>query len=51
MTCAQFEALEARRQAWREQGVDSDKSTVKDDNDNDDAKEAEEAEDCFSVCP
>jgi hypothetical protein len=34
MPCTQFEALEARRQVWHEQGVDSDKSTDDDDNDN-----------------
>ncbi len=39
MPRAQFEALERRWQAWHERGVDSDKSTVKDDND-DDAEEA-----------
>ncbi len=35
MPRAQFEALERRRQARREQGVDSDKSTIKDDSKND----------------
>jgi hypothetical protein len=40
--CAQFEALEAHRQAWHEWGVDSDKLTVKDNDDNDDAEEAED---------
>jgi hypothetical protein len=30
MPCAQFEALEARRQAWRDWGEDSDKSTIRD---------------------
>jgi hypothetical protein len=38
MPCAQFEAREKVRQAWRERGVDSDKSTIqdkdKDDGDN-----------------
>jgi hypothetical protein len=34
MPCAQFEALEACCQAWREQGVDSDKSTINDGDDN-----------------
>jgi hypothetical protein len=38
----QYEALEARRQARREWGVNSDKSTVKDDNDDDDSEEAED---------
>ncbi len=35
MPHTQFEALEKCRQARREQGIDSDKWTVKDDNDND----------------
>ena len=35
MPLAQFEALERPQQALHERGVDSDKSTVKDDNDND----------------
>ncbi len=39
MPCAQFEALERCRQAWRELGIDSDKSTIEDDN-NDDAEDA-----------
>ncbi len=34
MPRTQFEALEARCQARREQGIDSDKSTVDDDDDN-----------------
>ncbi len=34
MPCAQFEALERRQKAWCKQGIDSDESTVKDDNDN-----------------
>jgi hypothetical protein len=42
MPHAQFEALEARHQARRERGVDSDESTVKDDDDNDDTEEAED---------
>jgi hypothetical protein len=42
MPCAQFEALEAHCQAQHERGVDSDKLTVKDDNDNDDTEEAED---------
>jgi hypothetical protein len=41
MPRAQFEALETRCQAWREQGVDSDKSTVKDNDDDNDAEEPE----------
>jgi hypothetical protein len=39
MPCARSEALEARCQARREQGVDSKKSTI-DDDDNDDAEHA-----------
>ncbi len=39
MPCTQFEALERIRQARRDRGVDSDESTVKDDND-DDAEDA-----------
>jgi hypothetical protein len=35
MFCAQFEALERRQQVWCEQGMDSDKSAIKDDNNND----------------
>jgi hypothetical protein len=35
MPCTQFEALERRRQAQCNQGVDSNKSTVKDGKDND----------------
>ena len=42
MPHAQFEALEAHCQAQREQGVNSDKSTVEDDNDDSDAEEAED---------
>jgi hypothetical protein len=41
MPCTQFEALEAHCQARRDWGVNSDKSTVKDDYDKDDAEEAE----------
>jgi hypothetical protein len=36
MPCAQFEALEARRQAWRDQGKDSDESTVRDEDEDED---------------
>jgi hypothetical protein len=36
----QYEALKARCQAWREWGVDSDKLTIDDDDDNDDAVHA-----------
>ncbi len=42
MPCTQFEALEACCRARREQGVDSEELTVKDDNDNNDAEEAED---------
>jgi hypothetical protein len=34
MPCAQFEALERHQQARREQGVDSNKLTIKNNNDN-----------------
>ncbi len=36
MPCAQFEARERVRQAWRERGVDSDKATIVQDKDKDD---------------
>jgi hypothetical protein len=42
MPCAQFEALKACCQARHEQGVDSNELTVKDDNDDDYAEEAED---------
>ncbi len=42
MPRAQFEALEAHCAAWHERGVNSDKLTVKDDDDNDNAEEAED---------
>ena len=35
MPCAQFEALEQIRQAQHDRGVDSDKSTIEDENNND----------------
>ncbi len=35
MPCTQFEALERRQQARCKRGIDSDKSTAKDDNNND----------------
>jgi hypothetical protein len=35
MPCAQFEALEQIRQAQCDRGIDSDKMTIKDDNNND----------------
>jgi hypothetical protein len=34
MPCAQFEALERCQQAQRKWGIDSDKSTIEDDNNN-----------------
>ncbi len=40
MPCAQFETLEVHCQARRERGVDSDKSTVNDDKDDDNAENA-----------
>jgi hypothetical protein len=40
MPCAQFEALEARCQAWHERGVDSNKLAINDDNNNDNAEDA-----------
>ncbi len=36
MPCAQFEALEARQQAWRDRGMDSDKSTIQDEDEDED---------------
>jgi hypothetical protein len=37
MPCAQFEAFEVSRQAWHDRGVDSDESTIRDeDEDNED---------------
>jgi hypothetical protein len=39
MSCAQYEALEARYQAQCEQGVDSNKSTINDNDNNDDAED------------
>ncbi len=41
MPCAQYEALEAHCSAQHERGINSDESTVKD-NDDDDAEEAED---------
>jgi hypothetical protein len=40
MPCAQFEALERRRQAQRDRGVDSDESTVQDKDEDDPQEEA-----------
>ncbi len=42
MPCAQFESLEAHCQARRDWGINSDKLTIKDDGDDDDAEEAED---------
>jgi hypothetical protein len=44
MPCAQFEARERARQARRERGVDSDKSTIqdKDEDDGDDGDDPQE---------
>jgi hypothetical protein len=42
MPCAQYEALEARCQARRERGVNSDELTVEDNDDDDNAEEAED---------
>jgi hypothetical protein len=42
MLCAKFEALKACCQARCEQGINSDRSTVKDDDDDDNAEEAED---------
>ncbi len=36
MPCADYEALEARYQAWRDRGDDSDDTTVMNDDDDDD---------------
>jgi hypothetical protein len=45
MPCAQFKALERRQQAWHDRGVDSDKETVldKDEDDNEDDPQEEAA--------
>ncbi len=42
MPCAQFEALERRRQAWRDRGVDSDEETVQDKDKDDDEDDPQE---------
>jgi hypothetical protein len=39
MPCAQFNALQRRRQTWRDQGVDSDKLTIQDSDNEDDLQE------------
>ncbi len=39
MPCAQFEALEARRQAWHDRGEDSDESTVQDEDEDEDGND------------
>jgi hypothetical protein len=40
MPHAQFEALERRQQAWRDRGIDSDESTVQDEDKDDPQEEA-----------
>ncbi len=42
MPCAQFEALERRRQAWHDKGVDSDEETVQDEDEDDDEDDLQE---------
>ncbi len=42
MPHAQFEALERRRQAWRDRGVDSDEETVQDKDEDDDEDDPQE---------
>jgi hypothetical protein len=42
MPRAQFDALEQRRQAWRDRGVDSDKETVQDGDKDDDEDDPQE---------
>jgi hypothetical protein len=36
MPCAQFEALEQHQQFWHDRGVDSDKSTIQDEDEDKD---------------
>ncbi len=43
MPCAQFEALEQRRQAWRDVGIDSDEETIQDKDNDDDSDDPQEA--------
>ncbi len=43
MPCAQFEALERRPQAWHDRGVDSDESTVQEEDKDDEDDPQEEA--------
>jgi hypothetical protein len=43
MPCAKFEALKRRRQAWRDRGVDSDESTVQEEDNEDEDGPREEA--------
>jgi hypothetical protein len=40
MPCAQFEALEQHQQAWHDRGIDSDKWTIKDKDEDDPQEEA-----------
>jgi hypothetical protein len=40
MPCTQFEALEQCQQAWHDRGVDSDESTVQDEDEDDLQEEA-----------
>ncbi len=42
MPRTQFEALERRRQAWRDRGVDSDEETVQDEDKDDDDNDPQE---------
>ncbi len=42
MPRAQFEALERRRQAWHDRGVDSDEETVQDEDKDDDEDDPQE---------
>jgi hypothetical protein len=42
MPCAQFKALKRRRQAWRDRGVDFDKSTVQDKDEDDNVDDPQE---------
>ncbi len=43
MPCAQFEALKQRRQAWRDRGIDSDESTIQDEDEDEDDPQEEAA--------
>ncbi len=44
MSRAQFEALERRRQAWRDRGVDSDEETIRDETNDKDEDEVDPQE-------